>query len=78
MLFELEQVFKVCWLLMNDWLELKIDPFTKRLWEAVAVGADGAGGQWLFVEFDERVKISEGVLAIFLDMFANVGDWVVV
>ncbi len=32
------------------------------------------GGDWLFVEFDEEVEVTERVLAIFFDVFANVGN----
>ena len=56
----------------NDRLERVVEPFPEGMDEAGAVGADGAGAYWSFVDFYCQIEVSEWVESVLLDPIADV------
>ncbi len=56
----------------HDWLKLSIDPFTDRVGQAGAIGADGSGRYWQLVQLCQEVKISVWVIQCMFNFILDV------
>ena len=74
-LFQRERVFDIEWLAGDNRLEGVVEPLSERMNEACTVRANRASTEWKLVDFYCEVKISKGVVAVFLDPVAKYIQW---
>jgi hypothetical protein len=58
----------------DDGLERVVEPFPEGMDKAGAVGADGAGAYWSFMDFYCQIEVSERVESVFLNPIADVAS----
>ncbi len=72
LLLQWEWILEVEGLAGNNGLECVVKPFPKGVDKASAIGADGAGAYWGFVDFHLQIEISKRVKSVLLGPIANV------